>query len=100
MFEKRIMADLRGRIDGWWNLSNSTKDDSKRTRVRLRSPNTWLARPDQSRSALFSALDNAFRFIEGMTDKKSKGNCKCRSFASLRMTTLSGLAATLVGLEP
>jgi hypothetical protein len=74
MFEKRIMADLRGRIDGWWNLSNSTKDDSKRTRVRLRSPNTWLARPDQSRSALFSALDNAFRFIDGNDRKKSNGN--------------------------
>ena len=36
------MAELNGRIDGWWKILHP--DDSKMTREELRSPKPWFSR--------------------------------------------------------
>src|ERR1700691_5959643 len=45
----------------------STETDSQKDSREARSPNLWLDRVAQRSSTHSSALDNAFRFIDGMT---------------------------------
>jgi hypothetical protein len=45
----------------------STENDSQKDSREARSPNLWLNRVAQRSSTHSSALDNAFRFIDGMT---------------------------------
>ena len=45
----------------------STENDSQKDSREARSPNLWLDRVAQRSSTHSSALDNAFRFIDGMT---------------------------------
>ena len=57
------MAEVNGRVDGWWR--NLHPDDSMITREELRSPNPWLSRVATCSSRVIYALDTAFVLIGG-----------------------------------
>jgi hypothetical protein len=73
MFAKAIMAAQAGRIDGWW-IGSSTEYDSQRENARDGSGLNHVSRTAHRSSMHSSALDNAFRFIDGMTNSKSDHN--------------------------
>jgi hypothetical protein len=66
MFAKAIMAAQAGRIDGWW-IGSSTEYDSQRVNSRDGSGLNHASQAAHRSSTHSSALDNAFRFIDGMT---------------------------------
>jgi hypothetical protein len=58
------MADVDGRIDGWWD--DSTADDSRCGFQSLGPPpSLWQPRGATSTAQEISVLDNAFVLIEG-----------------------------------
>jgi hypothetical protein len=57
------MAEVNGRIDGWWKILHL--DDSTMTREELRSPNPWLSRAAPRSFRDNYALDTAFVLIDG-----------------------------------
>jgi hypothetical protein len=57
------MAEVNGRIDGWWKILHL--DDSTMTREELRSPNPWLSRAAPRSFRDNYALDAAFVLIDG-----------------------------------
>ena len=59
------MAEVDGRIDGWWKTLHP--DDSTMTRKELRSPSPWLSRVAPRNSRENYALDTAFVLIDGTT---------------------------------
>ncbi len=59
------MAEVLGRIDGWWKILHP--DDSTMTREELRSPNPWLSKVAPRSFRENYALDTAFVLIDGTT---------------------------------
>jgi hypothetical protein len=84
MFAKAIMAAQAGRIDGWW-IGSSTEYDSQRVNSRDGSGLNHASQAAHRSSTHSSALDNAFRFIDGMTKGRAVTN---RSFAGRLESTL------------
>jgi hypothetical protein len=64
------MADMPGRIDGWWD--DSTEDDSRCDFQSLGPPpSLWQPGGATSTAQEISVLDNAFVLIEGHPQPKS-----------------------------